>query len=709
MKKLISMSIILSLVLVFIPVQESQAILVQTWEHGEGVEIRGIALFSNGNVFLGGDLGKYQIIDENGNNIVNGTWPHGSTTIRHAGVLPNGNTVCIGSEGRYMEINEDGDIVTSGILSDFADMTTITGFTICPNGNIFLTGHAGISPVKYILADSSYNTIKCAEAGVIYSKFSGNIMSKAFNNNSIMFGTQVGGNNGYFCIINSAGNLIVTNKVFYNGGEPLYMEPMSNGNIAMIDYTPFGDDDSMWVEISPTGTKVHSYELGRDKAYGGKLGNGNFVAVTRNLYTYFVQIISPTDGVIDSYNNSDYSAKLNLVLYNDYLFLVGRVDGSNRLIMTDLQGNIKAEGTYNVYLANFSKYLEMNDNKILIARQGYYQILQRADDITDFQTSNITANSIPLSFSFPTTPHAFKVGWKKAIPSTWAYDYTYTNSHTFVGLIPDTLYDLRVQTKITDNTVWYATTEYTIPALPVEINTPSITQDTINLFWNNQDNPDDVSYTVQRKLNEDVWDGLSHTDLVTEINISQYEDIGLMQDEEYTYRIRVNAKNGNYYYSEDYETFTTADPAVAAAEAARSMAEAAAQAADEARDATIESRQYSLEARDTAQATYDLVDGLNLDARLTNIENGSNIPPMIKSVKTLNNVTLTRTGSITVIIDAVNGSNYKASLLSGAGDWSESNAIVISSLAPGVNTIYVQTKNNGELTDNSSIVVFYLP
>lgn len=698
-------SILMMLGLVTIPCQQAEAIVISTWVHGGDVSITITELLDNGNVFLAGSQGKYEIIDPNGNDVVSGTWSHGNEVrIDYAGKFSNGNVVCVGSGGKYAVFNEDGDEVTSGILTDFSGMTTLTGFTICPNDNVFIIGHNGSDTVNYILANSSFATIKVSSPGA-YNKFEKSTMAKAFSNNNIIFGLYWDGNS-QMRIINTSGSVIKSTS-FPNNGRPTYMENMSNGNMAVIDYNPSGHNSS-WSEITPTGKGIHFYSLGNDESTGGKLSNGNFIAIRHSLYVYEAMIIDKDTGIIDSYfsDSSDVgTGGLNCVLYNDYLF----ISSSSMLIITDLDGNVKALGSINSNVSGFTNYIEMQDNKILIAKKGYFQILQRADDITDFQIVNTTANTIELDFSFPTVSHAFRVGWKIAVPGTWSSAYTKTDSYTFTGLIPDTLYDLRVQTRITSNSIWYPTQGYTAPALPIEINTPSISSDTINIFWNNKDNPTSTNYTLQRKFKEDSWDGASLTNLKTGDNFDQYEDAGLEQDKEYTYRIRVNAKDGNYYYSADYETFTTADPAVAAAEAARSMAEAAAEASDEARDAAIESKEYSLAAKEKAQEVYDLVNDLNLDTRLTNIESGSNVPPTIKTAKLVNNITLTRNGNISVVVDATNGKYYRAGLSSGEGEWSTSNTVSVSGLNVGVNTIYVQAKNTGTLVDTTTLYVFYLP
>jgi len=692
MKKFIL--IILSLVLILVPVKESKALYTANVES----LVETVNILQNNDIFTAGRDGKYAIISDTGTTKVSGTWIHGSDSrIKTSIELNNGNIFIGGYEGKWQIINTSGANIANGEWSAGSDFD-IKGCELFGNGNIFIHGGARYSSTVTKI------TILNTNGTSVYNKSLSFTIANAcesLTNGNIFFG----GSHGRYVIITATGTLVKNTSWAYSGADISDATILDNGNIAIVG-------DGYYQIMTNTGVNVSN---GTNNSGGSTIKNiGNNMILSHGTTSgspYYRFIDYDFNSISNVAIDSGYEIegiKNSAILGNGNILLIW---GKNYAIV-NRENIVLAKGSTG--FTTLYAYLDANEDIFVLSgyssSAGYsIKIKQVVDLITDLSIDNVTANTIEVSYNHNPPDIKYVTRISLFNENSWSTSNTNATSKTFTGLIPDSYYKINVQPRISSNSIWYDINEYTIPALPSEINTPHITQDTINLFWSNRDNPVDSNYTLQRKLSSDTWGGPSNVDLITATNISQYEDTGLIQDEQYTYRIRVNAKNGNYYYSADYETFTTADPAVAAAEAARSMAEAAAQAADQARDATIESRQYSLEARDSAIATYELVEGLNLDARLTSIENGSNVPPMIKSVKTMNNATLTRTGDITIVINAINGKYYRAGLSSGAGEWTESNTVTITGLNTGVNTIHVQVKNTGELTDTYTLCVFYMP
>lgn len=124
------------------------------------------------------------------------------------------------------------------------------------------------------------------------------------------------------------------------------------------------------------------------------------------------------------------------------------------------------------------------------------------------------------------------------------------------------------------NSVWYEAGPaytymlYTDPETPTSLTFLTIGTEIISLRWNNQGNPLDTSYTLQRRLDgSDIW-----VDVDTQSGMYQYTDIGLANNTKYYYRVRVNGKNGGFIYSSEYNVTTAVDLAVTAAQQAATAA-----------------------------------------------------------------------------------------------------------------------------------------
>lgn len=241
---------------------------------------------------------------------------------------------------------------------------------------------------------------------------------------------------------------------------------------------------------------------------------------------------------------------------------------------------------------------------------------------------------------------------------------------------------------------------YTDAHIPIGVSFPTIGTTSVKLTWNNQSNPSDTSYTLQRSL-----DGTNWTNVTTQAGMYEYTDAGLTQNTKYYYRIRVNEKRGTYKYSSTSWIETATDPAVAAAKAAQSAAESTKVFAEEAKNAAINAEAKATEA-------VDLINGLDtkFTAQLTNIQN--QMLPTVLSVKSTSGATATTTGSINIIATAINSTWYRTKINNGSySAWQPSPFINVDSLVSGVNVIEVQATNSlveGSPTSSGYITVFSL-
>ena len=171
---------------------------------------------------------------------------------------------------------------------------------------------------------------------------------------------------------------------------------------------------------------------------------------------------------------------------------------------------------------------------------------------------------------------------------------------------------------------------YTDACIPIGINFPTVGSNSVKINWNNQSNPSDTSYTLQRSV-----DGIDWTDVTTQQGMYEYTDTGVKEDTKYYYRIRVNEKRGTYKYSSVAWVETATNPTTAAAKAAQSAAESTKGFAEEAKLA-------AKNAETKTNQLYDYVTGLNLDNLNSKVEKlSSRMTGNINAVYTQNGATAT--------------------------------------------------------------------
>lgn len=230
---------------------------------------------------------------------------------------------------------------------------------------------------------------------------------------------------------------------------------------------------------------------------------------------------------------------------------------------------------------------------------------------------------------------------------------------------------------------------YTDAYIPIGINFPTIGINSVKINWNNQANPADTSYTLQRSLDQENW-----TNVTTQPGIYEYTDTGLSQNSKYYYRIRVNEKRGTYKYSSVAWVETSTDPAVAAAKAAQSAAEST-------KGFTEEAKLAAQNAETKTNQLYDYVTGLELDSMNSKIEKLSNrVTGFIKQVYIESGATATTSSSSPPIFISASGLTHFELSIDGV-NWVGpyevgSSATII--LQNGLNTVKVRAYH-GDIPD----------
>lgn len=192
-----------------------------------------------------------------------------------------------------------------------------------------------------------------------------------------------------------------------------------------------------------------------------------------------------------------------------------------------------------------------------------------------------------------------------------------------------------------------------------------------------------------------------------------FTDNGLQPGKTYYYRVEImgkqdplrqkvyNYQGGKYYI----EVQTTDDPAIVAAQKAENAAQLA-------REAALNASLDSQQAKEKATEAVDLIKALDtkFNTQLTNIQ--GQMQPAILSVKTTNGATATKSGSINIVVTAINASQYRYRVNNGAySEWQLLPVLNINSLASGVNVIEVQATNSleeGAPVSSGYITVFRL-
>jgi len=656
-RKIISSFLIImfmcTVVLLGVNIKEAEAIAVGTWIHGgdDRNHIETVSVFPNGNILLAGyydgeyrDYGRAQIIDNNYNNV--NSWQISSRQFYTSTTLSDGNVLIAGE--RYWEIrNSTGELQRSGSCSWHRGIAYTSAQL--QNGNIILAGDNGywqiISPTGSNLMEKQWlhgtDRIKC---------------SCVLPNGNIL----LAGHSGNWEIITPTGSSISSGQKNFSIWD---CTVLSDGNVLLAG-------DNYWEITDSSGNRICSGSLASHVHIYTclQLSNGNILLA------------------------GGYST---LAQWDDDYFAVLTNTGSVIYSMIKL----RPDGVYTS--------AALSGNRIMLAgKRGHWHVIPEMDYINNLNITRFE-NRIDINFSHNPSNILFEGRIKRDDSSVWTTKSFCGCQYSFSNLTPDTPYEIQIRQKITvDTDIWYPSTPrliYTRPAIPIQIQFPTVGENMVKIRWNTNGNPtgaEGTRYFIQRKKDgETSWTTVA-ANITSSDTVIEYEDSGLSSDAKYFYRVGIYGKDGTHYYTSGEHCVTTAvNPAVAAAEAARSMAQAASEAA--------------AEARDKAWEVYDLVNNLDIgnrfnsiENRLINIEQGQAYPPTIKSVKGLNNATATRTSTIQVIINATGATEYRASIVQGSGEWQTDNVITVTDLKPGANTIYVEIKNDEGLTDRDTITIF---
>lgn len=314
--------------------------------------------------------------------------------------------------------------------------------------------------------------------------------------------------------------------------------------------------------------------------------------------------------------------------------------------------------------------------------------------------------SFPAKIYYEATVNSINIGIESPNDqmfnmSFWDGDYNITTmsipqeSVWFVrqllqGCEPDTLYNVNTNKNRTDSAsspggygpvnTQFNFKLYTDAYVPTGIYFPTVGINSIKINWNNQQNKDHTSYTLQRSTDNINW-----TEVSTQTGMNEYVDTGLSSQTRYYYRIRVNEKRGTYKYSGVIYANTSVDPAVAAAKASQTAAEAAKQAAQE--------------TKTLAQSNFDKINNptyglLALKNEILNIKtsiDSNKTVPTINYLKGLNNTTATKYFFIILDTSVDNATHYRIK----GGIWQNytDNQIMIEGIEKGINRIEIDFGN----------------
>lgn len=254
---------------------------------------------------------------------------------------------------------------------------------------------------------------------------------------------------------------------------------------------------------------------------------------------------------------------------------------------------------------------------------------------------------------------------------------------------------------------------YTEPTIPYGFTFPIIGPNTVNIKWNNNGNPTGTNYTLQRRLDGST----TYTDVITQTNMSQYTNSGLGADTKYWYRVRVNAKNGYKFYSNEFAVTTSADPAVAAAKAAQSAAESASALAEIARIQSVAAAERTwdtTEAKSAATLAKEARDKANQTlAAINNVQSSIQgmSAPIVLHVSGKNMSTCTLGSTFDVVVKTIGATEFRTR--ADEGGWSswvsvDSYATASGISSTGVHTIHVEARNIGGVVSTGQMVIFKL-
>ncbi len=285
------------------------------------------------------------------------------------------------------------------------------------------------------------------------------------------------------------------------------------------------------------------------------------------------------------------------------------------------------------------------------------------------------------------------------IPNSRYYVYTWGVGGYTGNIVPYCDYYIRKDSGgVTDhqenNATGYGYNEgyrsiFTEIAKPI-INFKDIKDTKLTVQWNPMNNPSYTKYTLQRRIGLEAW-----TTIVSNTTTLSYTDTTLIPETEYQYRLLVtHVLNQDYSYDSSRDIYsdvkhitTTSDPAIAAAQEAASQSLAAKEAAEQTLQYSIDAKNAAINAESKASEAVELIKGLKTEFNAT-------IAPFIKSVKGINNATATKDDHFTVLVSALNATQYRAGVNGSYTAWQSSPQIDVPLPTVGVNTIEVQARRS---------------
>lgn len=291
-------------------------------------------------------------------------------------------------------------------------------------------------------------------------------------------------------------------------------------------------------------------------------------------------------------------------------------------------------------------------------------------------------------------------------------------SNPTTGLMPNTGYSLVIQLNTIYGSYGYSHgvfdnnnadlaqyTVYTEPDIPHSFSFPTIGQDSVQIRWNNNNNPSDTNYTLQRRTDGET----TYQDIITTTNMNEHIDTGLAQDTKYWYRVRVNAKNGYQFFSNEFAVTTAKDPAVASAKAAQTAAETAMAFAEQAKISSELAAQRAwdeIEGKSAATLAKEARDKVNQALAAFNLMS----QPVILETSGFNKATCTTGTTFPVTIKAIGATEFRVRANEEWSEWTPIGqyATATGLTSPGVYNIEIEARNGSGAITMCHMMVFKL-
>lgn len=460
------------------------------WDHGSSYNILAVASLPNGNIFMGGESGKFQIITPLGESVYSGTWSKGSCNITTAIAFPGGNIFIGGNyqssitTGASWEVRKsDGSLVASGNL---ANTTQVYDSDLLPNGNVICATHSRSGGSDWYIFNSTGQVIMSSASHISTLR-----SVAALSNGNFVIGDAYGG----WKIMN-------LNTTLKEGAVDTALGnilELSNGNIFMAWLF---NDGLRFQIINQSGETVYSDPVGYST--GGYLKccylEGNLILAATRYKAYIItnsgNFLDPISYSLNEVCDVSQAKNGNIVIVGTY----------GRFVVCD---NVSSSLSISSYGTNQVSFSINNNGKT--TNSTYY--VQRSDD------SGFTQNVVPVR--------------------NWVSGTIFNDT----GLTPNKTYYYRVKAKTSGGIeTFYSpvvsfTTLAATPTLSIGIPTASSLPITLS-----SSNNTGTQYFVQR-----ATDSAFTQNVVTELNWStstSYTSSGLASGTAYYYRVKARNSDG---------------------------------------------------------------------------------------------------------------------------------------------------------------------